>query len=177
METGIETMTADDTCGKNILENVDAATGSWAGLFNGAKKFIEGSGEHTELRFKSFTYQELFRRLEAKNVERTYLTLSPRTVFHECCLTADQAAFELAEEQHHLRTAQRPHRPAPRGWHMRNAFTGLVAGLALGVFFVFSLPVLSMWYAGKISGGAAIFGLALYGGGALATLLWIFDKR
>ena len=28
----------------------------------------------TELRFKSFTYEELFRRLEAKNVERAYLT-------------------------------------------------------------------------------------------------------
>jgi hypothetical protein len=45
------------------------------------------------------------------------------------------------------------------------------------VFLAFSLLVLSMWSAGKISGGAAIFGLALYAGGALGALLWIFDKK
>ena len=69
--------------------------------------------------------------------------------------------------------AHPPHRPAPRGPHLK----GLFGGLALGVFFVFLLLMLSMWYAGKISGVAAIFGLVLYGGGALATLLWVYDKR
>ena len=42
-ETGIDTMTADDSWAQNFIINDEAATGSWRGLFDEAKRFIEGS--------------------------------------------------------------------------------------------------------------------------------------
>lgn len=42
-ETGIETMTADDSWARNFIIDDEAATGSWRGLYDEAKRFIEGS--------------------------------------------------------------------------------------------------------------------------------------
>lgn len=42
-ETGVETMTADDSWAQNLLINDEAATGSWQGLYDEANRFIEGS--------------------------------------------------------------------------------------------------------------------------------------
>jgi hypothetical protein len=42
-ETEVETMTADDSWARNLIINDDSATGSWRGLFDEAKRFIEGS--------------------------------------------------------------------------------------------------------------------------------------
>jgi hypothetical protein len=42
-ETGIETMTADDSWARNFIIDDEAATGSWKGLYDEAKRFIEGS--------------------------------------------------------------------------------------------------------------------------------------
>jgi hypothetical protein len=42
-ETGAETMTADDSWAQNIVIDDAAATGSWRGLFDEARRFSEGS--------------------------------------------------------------------------------------------------------------------------------------
>lgn len=42
-ETGVETMTADDSWARNLLVSEDAATGSWKGLYDEARRFTEGS--------------------------------------------------------------------------------------------------------------------------------------
>jgi hypothetical protein len=42
-ETGVETMTADDSWARDLLINDETATGSWRGLYDEAKRFMEGS--------------------------------------------------------------------------------------------------------------------------------------
>lgn len=42
-ETGVETMTANDSWATNLLIGDEAATGSWRGLYDEAKRFVEGS--------------------------------------------------------------------------------------------------------------------------------------
>jgi len=42
-ETGIESMTSDDSWARNILVNEEGAVGSWDGLYSEARRFIEGS--------------------------------------------------------------------------------------------------------------------------------------
>lgn len=42
-ETGVETMTSEDSWAKNLLISEEAATGSWAGLYSQAKRFVDGS--------------------------------------------------------------------------------------------------------------------------------------
>jgi hypothetical protein len=42
-ETGVENMTPNDSWARNLLVREDAATGSWSGLYEEARRFIEGT--------------------------------------------------------------------------------------------------------------------------------------
>ena len=59
---------------------------------------------------------------------------------------------------------------------MRKAFRGILAGLAIGMWLVCSLLALSMWYAGKIGGGAFTVVLALFVSGSIGAWLWMLGK-